>query len=129
MTGQGVMAVETYRSPPSNKRRGFFSSAKSPAKQMVDSELKIKCQQMVDALTDDEREHAARASYKYLWKSVTSKDGPDTKELKEDREYDAMQMAMRHLVFDCASKPISLRISTKKRVNATPRIAKSWKLA
>ena len=97
MTGQGVVAVETYRSPPSNKRRGFFSSAKSPAKQMGESELKMKCQQMVDALTDDEREHAARASYKYLWKSVTSKDGLETKELKEDREYYAMQMAMRHL--------------------------------
>jgi hypothetical protein len=91
MTGQGVV-LETYRSP--SKRRGLFSGAKSPIKD--DSELKIKCKKMVEALTEDEREHAARASYKYLWKSVTSK-GLDTKELKEDREYYAMEMAMRHL--------------------------------
>lgn len=51
---------------------------------------------MVDALTDEEKEHAARSSYKYLWNSVTSK-GQNPKELNEEREYYAMEMAMRHL--------------------------------
>jgi CRAL/TRIO domain len=91
MTGQSI-AVDTYRSPL--KRRGLFSGAKSPANH--DLELRMKCKQMIEALSDDEREHAARASFKYLWESVTSM-GVDSKKLKEDREYYAMEMAMRHL--------------------------------
>eukprot|EP00934_Nitzschia_sp_Nitz4_P006572 Nitzschia sp. Nitz4//scaffold10_size219509//216594//217580//NITZ4_001469-RA/size219509-processed-gene-0.107-mRNA-1//1//CDS//3329533043//6562//frame0 len=78
----------------STKRRGLFGSSK-PA-QVSESELKKLCQRMVDNLTDDEREHAARSSYKYLWKSVTSK-GNNSKELEADREFHASAMAMRHL--------------------------------
>lgn len=94
MTGQAV-AVDTYRSP--SKRRGLFSSFQSSAQKCdPDHELRVLGKKMVDSLTDDEREHAARASYKYLWKSVTSK-GHETKELNEEREFYALAMAMRHL--------------------------------
>ena len=113
MTGA---AVETHRSP-GNKRRGFFSGK---ASQKCDPELKVLCKQMVDSLTDDEREHAARSSYKYLWKSVTSK-GPETKELKEERELYAMEMAMRHLTSKKGNVDVAMqkfRQAIKFRKNA-----------
>jgi hypothetical protein len=90
MTGQ-VAEVESYRSPA--KRRGFFSS--SSAKHASSTELKVLAKQMVDVLTDDEREHAARSSFKYLWRSVTSQE--ETNELNEERELHSTAMAMRHL--------------------------------
>lgn len=89
MTG-GVSDVGNTRT--TSKRRGLFSSGKQSQK--GDTELKGLCQRMVDSLTDDEREHAARSSYKYLWKSVTSK---DRKALNEEREVYALAMAMRFL--------------------------------
>lgn len=105
MTGQGV-AIESHRSPNS-KRRGFFSSGKNANKNDVD--YKVLCKQMVDDLSDEDREHAARSSYKYLWKSVTSK-GAETKELKEEQEFYAIEMAMRHL----SSKKGNLEVATQK---------------
>lgn len=91
MTGPAV-AVETHRSS-GNRRRGFFFGKST---QKCDPELTVLCKKMMDELTEEEKEHAARSSYKYLWKSVTS-NGSDTKEMKEEREYYAMEMAMRHL--------------------------------
>ncbi len=92
MTGQGV-ATETHRAT-SNKRRGIFNTSKNSQK--CDSEYRLLCKQMVDALSEEDREHAARSSYKYLWSSVTSK-GVDTQDLSEEREFYAIEMAMRHL--------------------------------
>lgn len=117
MTGQGV-AVETYRSP-NGKRRGLFSSGKNSQK--CDSEYRVMCKQMVDALTDEEREHAARSSYKYLWKSAAS-NGVETKELNEDREFYAMEMAMRHLSskkgnFDVAMQKFKSAIQFRKETD------------
>ena len=105
MTGQAAADVDTYRSP--SKRRGlFFSSGKG--KSLTEHELKVLCRQMVDSLSDEEREHAARASYKYLWKSVTSKE--ETKELLEEQQFYAERMAMRHL----SSKKGNFEIALQK---------------
>jgi hypothetical protein len=106
MTGQGV-AVDTHRSP--SKRRGLFSSV-GKSQQKCDSEYKVLCKQMIDSLTDEEREHAARSSYKYLWKSVTSKGDEDSKELLEEREKYATAMAMRHL----SSKKGNVNVAMEK---------------
>lgn len=111
MTGQATTAVETYRSP--SKRRGFFSSKNG----VSENELKGLVKQMVNLLTDDEREHAARSSYKYLWKAVNSKE--ETKDLAEDREFYATQMAMRHLSskkgnFDVAIQKLRNSIQFRK---------------
>jgi len=97
MAGQRVLTDENGRGSIPLKRRGLVPPVRDC--QPEDLELKMKCKQMVDALTEDEREHAARSSYKYLWKSVTTMtaEGVASKELTEDREYYAMQMAMRHL--------------------------------
>jgi hypothetical protein len=107
MTGQTADAG-TLRSP--SKRRGIFSS--SSGKVVSESELKVVCKRMVASLTHDEKEHAARASYKYLWKSVTSKE--ETKELNEEREYYAEAMAMRHLT----SKKGNFEVALQKLRNA-----------
>ena len=69
-------AKQPYRSP--TKRRSLFS------KGVHETELKALARQMVDAVSEDEKEHAARSSYKYLWKAVNSKEM--TKELQEERD-------------------------------------------
>jgi len=55
-----------------------------------DEEQQAKCREMVDALTDTEKEHAARSSYRYLMATDTNND--------EDRDTYAMKMAFRYLV-------------------------------
>jgi hypothetical protein len=106
MTGQTALA-QPYRSPP--KRRGFFSSSKNASES---SDLKVLAKHMVDVLTEVEREHAARSSYKYLWKSVSSKG--KAKELHSDREFHATAMAMRHL----SSKKGNYEVALQKFRNA-----------
>eukprot|EP00339_Tiarina_fusa_P027394 CAMPEP_0117009758 /NCGR_PEP_ID=MMETSP0472-20121206/8771_1 /TAXON_ID=693140 ORGANISM="Tiarina fusus, Strain LIS" /NCGR_SAMPLE_ID=MMETSP0472 /ASSEMBLY_ACC=CAM_ASM_000603 /LENGTH=326 /DNA_ID=CAMNT_0004712113 /DNA_START=110 /DNA_END=1090 /DNA_ORIENTATION=+ len=106
MTGQPAPA-EIHKSP--SKRRGLFHKGKHAAQP---AELKALAHQMVDALTDDEKEEAARSSFKYLWKSVTSKEV--SKELLEERDFYAAQMAMRHL----ASKKGNVEVALEKLQNA-----------
>eukprot|EP00978_Attheya_sp_CCMP212_P028770 scaffold100301_cov55-Attheya_sp.AAC.2 len=55
-----------------------------------DEEQQAKCREMVEALTDTEKEHAARSSYRYLMATDTNND--------EDRDKYAMKMAFRYLV-------------------------------
>ncbi len=68
--------------------------------------------QMVDGLTDDEKEYAARSSYAYLWKSVTSHKEHNltsSKELLEERDLMARAMAMQFL----KSKKGNLAVATQ----------------
>jgi CRAL/TRIO domain len=77
-------------------RRGFFGSVIKHA--LSDSDLSALGDQMVQELSDDEREHAARASYKYLWKSVTSSEPEkESKEFFEEQTKMAKAMALRFL--------------------------------
>jgi len=81
--------VDTERQP--SKRRSLFRSSKRKSQ----DELMTRAREMVNSLTEEEKETAARSSYKYLWKSVSHKG--DEKNLKEDRELHATSMALRHL--------------------------------
>lgn len=103
------------------ERRGFFSGNSKLSAKSSDAELRLTCKRMVDALTDDEREHAARASYKYLWASVASK-GTDAKKRSEDRHLYAMKMAMRHLSskkgnFEVAMEKFQAAIKFRKEID------------
>mmetsp|Transcript_1194 Transcript_1194/g.2814 ORF Transcript_1194/g.2814 Transcript_1194/m.2814 type:complete len:312 (+) Transcript_1194:396-1331(+) len=69
----------------------LFSSGKSHAV-VSESDLSALAAKMVQAVTDDERETAARSSFRYLWTSATS--AVEDKSLQV--QY-AKQMAMRHL--------------------------------
>jgi hypothetical protein len=89
MTG-ATTEVETYRSP--SKRRGLFHSR--DARNVSDSDLFSLAKKMVESVNDDEKEHAARSSFKYLWRSVREE---QSKELREERDRCATSMAMRHL--------------------------------
>lgn len=104
MTGQGV---DVDSRPSSGRRRGLFSSSSSQIGE--ENEYGATCQRMVDELTADELEHAARSSYKYLMKSLNAKN-ERTKELNEERDYCAKKMAMRHL----ASKKGKFDVSMEK---------------
>jgi len=108
MTGEAA-EVDTYQSP--SKRRGFFSKSSS-CKAVGESELKVTCKRMVEALTEDEKEHAARSSYKYLWTAVAAKE--NSKDLIESRDSYAEKMAMRHLT----SKKGSFDVALQKFRNA-----------
>jgi hypothetical protein len=77
------------------QRHGFFGGS---GKQVSEAELDNLVTEMVNGLTEEEKEHAARASYKYLWKSVTSTpDTQQTKEFLQERDSYAKEMAMRFL--------------------------------
>lgn len=89
MTGTTV-EVETYRSP--SKRFGLFHSR--DARNVSDSDLLSLANKMVESVSEDEKEHAARASFKYLWRSVREE---LSKELREERDRCATAMALRHL--------------------------------
>lgn len=89
MTGASV-DVDTYRSP--SKRRGLFASGSRQA--VSDENLMTVVDKMVELLTEEEKEHAARSSYHYLWRSVTEEDSAD---LQAERHRCAAAMASRHL--------------------------------
>eukprot|EP00525_Craspedostauros_australis_P007943 CAMPEP_0198112184 /NCGR_PEP_ID=MMETSP1442-20131203/4070_1 /TAXON_ID= /ORGANISM="Craspedostauros australis, Strain CCMP3328" /LENGTH=311 /DNA_ID=CAMNT_0043768877 /DNA_START=275 /DNA_END=1210 /DNA_ORIENTATION=+ len=68
----------------------FFSSS---SRHVSESDLAALTTRMVEDLTEEERECAARSSFDYLWKSVTG----DADNLKEEQLKHAKAMAMRHL--------------------------------
>lgn len=110
MTGQvappaAAQETATFKSP--SKRRSLLQSKHTEKP----DELKALAKQMIDLLTEEEKEEAARSSYKYLWKSATSKE--QTKELLDERDDYATQMAMRHLV----SKKGNAHVAQQKLVN------------
>ncbi|KAL3908192.1 MAG: hypothetical protein SGARI_003178, partial [Bacillariaceae sp.] len=70
---------------------------------------------MVQELSDDEREHAARSSYQYLWKSVnTPVPERDSKDFLEEQFTMAKAMAKRFL----SSKKGDYALATKKLKSA-----------
>jgi hypothetical protein len=73
---------------------------------VYDEESKKKCREMVDALTKEELEHAAMASYHYS----LSED-----KTKAEREKYAMAMAFRHLVV-CFGDPVNALERMKKTI-------------
>ncbi|KAG7355879.1 CRAL-TRIO domain containing protein [Nitzschia inconspicua] len=102
MTGQpALMETATLEedncdAPHTKARRSLFGSV---MKHMLsDSEMSALGDQMIQNLSEDEKEHAARSSYKYLWKSVTSsKSEKESKEFKEEQSKMAKSMAMRFI--------------------------------
>jgi hypothetical protein len=113
MTGPSNDVKESVTGPTSQLHRsslfGSFSTSKTckPDLEMID----MACQ-MVDGLTDDEKEYAARSSYAYLWKSVTSHKEHNltsSKELLEERDLMARAMAMQFL----KSKKGNLAVATQ----------------
>jgi hypothetical protein len=88
MKGSTLKVEEQNSKSPSTKRRGFFSSSRN----VSESDFPILASKMVQALTEDEKEHAARSAFKYLWQSVRGE-----VDNKEDSDFYAKSMAMRHL--------------------------------
>jgi len=101
MTGQAALTDDGSSGQEevpchSTKRRGFFGGATKHSE--LDSKMERMVTQLVEELTEDEREHAARASYKYLWKSVTTKDTEkQSKDWLEEQSTVAKAMALRFL--------------------------------
>jgi hypothetical protein len=86
--------VEAYSN--TNYRRSFFLGVKR--RDLSATELSALGDQMVQALSDDEKEHAARSSYTYLWKSVnTPEQVKESKAFIEEQNKMAKAMAMRFL--------------------------------
>jgi CRAL/TRIO domain len=104
-----VTATKSERHRPGGLFGSFSSSKTTPS----DSEMRDAVCQMVDGLTEDEKEHAARSSYMYLWKSVKSRDGENwtpSEELLDERDLHAKAMARRFL----KSKRGCLPLATQK---------------
>jgi hypothetical protein len=88
-------------------RRGFFGGVKQ---QVSDAHLDEIAGKIVQELSDDEREHAARSSYRYLWKSVNvAAPERDSKELLEDQFQMAKAMAKRFLSSKKGDYPLALK--------------------
>jgi hypothetical protein len=76
---------------PFKKSRGLKGAA-----HVLTGDLAYDARKMVNALTDDEKEHAARANFGYLWRAVVTRElSPEA--LIEERDYAAALMALRHL--------------------------------
>ena len=111
MTGQvAAPAPDHHDTMKSPSKRRFSLLLRSKLTEHPE-ELKALAKQMVDLLTEEEKEEAARSSYKYLWKSVTARER--TKELLDERDEYAAKMAMRHLV----SKKGNAHVAQHKLVN------------
>lgn len=91
---------ENYQlSPVRKKSKGnAMLSSKIPdaphLKTALTGYLANDARQMIESLTDDEKEHAARANFAYLWRAVTEANSPA---LSQERDDAAALMAMRHL--------------------------------
>ena len=122
MTGQVALVAEhqpapsfLHKSPGKGKRLFSLSS-----RHVSDADLFKLGLRMLESLSEDEKEHAARSSFKYLFKSVKQpppQDGSGAvthKELKDERDYYAARMAMRHL----ASKKRNFEVALQKMKNA-----------
>lgn len=106
MTGQKVLRDTTtleeddqgggQEDAAQKHRRGYFFG--SGTKALSDSEMSALGDRMVQELSEDEREHAARSSFKYLWKSVTlSTAEKESKDFVETQSQMAKSMAMRFI--------------------------------
>ncbi|KAL3917497.1 MAG: hypothetical protein SGILL_004686 [Bacillariaceae sp.] len=122
MTGQSALndasstmeegSSDEQLTQPKPQRRSFFGGSK---RMVSDSELEELSGKMVQELSDDEREHAARSSYKYLWKSVTSSASErECKEFLVEQSTMAKAMAKRFL----SSKKGDYAVALKKLKSA-----------
>jgi hypothetical protein len=104
-----------------HKRRSLFSGSGAA---VSDDETEMMVCEMVEELTDDEREHAARSSCKYLWKSVTTTDHDDkeSKEFLDKQKQHAKAMVRRFLKskkgnYDVALQKLRNTIQFRKNVD------------
>lgn len=120
MTGQPALVAEHsvihHKSP--GKVRSLFSLS---SRHVSDADLFKLGLRLIESLSEEEREHAARSSFKYLLKSVKQPPSPldginavTHKELKDERDYYAARMAMRHL----SSKKRNFEVALQKMKNA-----------
>jgi hypothetical protein len=105
------------------KQRRFFGNVRQI---QSDEDMDELADLMVQELSDDEREHAARSSYKYLWTSVTSQESEKkSKSFLDEQHRMAKATAMRFLKSKKGSYAVAM-LSLCRNIGIRLPSARKW---